>query len=76
MAEATKIAVASMLSTARADLSVGPPYDLAHHRNGTFVLDEGRLHPDTELLADLQARWMDYLMAGVDLLPDISPSDL
>ncbi len=76
MAEATKIAVASMLSTARANVSVGPPYDLAQYRNDSFALDEGRLHPDSEILADLQARWIHHLMVGVDQLPDISLSDL
>ena len=33
---ATKIALGSMMSTARANLSVGPPYDLGVYRNGVF----------------------------------------
>lgn len=33
----TKIALSSMMSTARANLSVGPPYDAGVYRTGTFT---------------------------------------
>ena len=35
MEAATKIALSSMISTAHANLSVGPPYDLGLYRNGS-----------------------------------------
>ena len=38
----TKIALGSMMSTARADRSVGPPCDAGVYRTGTFALDEYR----------------------------------
>lgn len=38
----TKIAVGSMMSTARANRSVGPPCDAGVYRTGTFALDEYR----------------------------------
>jgi putative proteasome-type protease len=76
MAGATKIALSSMLSTARANLSVGPPYDLAQYRNGSFTLEQGRLSADSEVLREMQRTWVEYLVAGVDLLPEVSLADL
>ena len=37
---ATKIAVGSMMATATANLSVGPPYDLGIYRPGSFHVEE------------------------------------
>ena len=55
---AIKIALSSMVSTARANLSVGPPYDLGVYRNGSLRVDRdpdrGRLalpHPPGRRLA-------------------------
>ncbi len=46
---AAKIALGSMLSTAHANLSVGPPYDAGLYRNGTFVVRELRIEEDNSL---------------------------
>lgn len=76
MRAATKIAVSSMISTSRANLSVGPPYDLAWYRNGSLELAEGRIGADSPLLAEIQHRWTEHLLIGLADLPDIEPSDL
>jgi len=73
--QATKIAVSSMISTARANLSVGPPYDLAIYHNGSFELDEGRIEADSEILEEMQERWVAHMVAGLDELPEIRPAD-
>jgi len=72
---ATKIALSSMISTARANLSVGPPYDLAIYRNGSFELDEGRIEPDSPVLSQMLGGWIAHLLAGVRDLPTIDPAD-
>jgi len=66
---AAKIALTSMMMTARANLSVGPPYDLAVYRNGSLVLDEARLESDAPFLADLDAVWSRHFSQAVDELP-------
>ena len=74
--QAVKMAVSSMLSTARANLSVGPPYDLGLYRNGTFVLEEARLHADSPSLTALSHAWITHLVDGAHSLPEISIVDL
>jgi len=76
LSQAAKMAVSSMISTARANLSVGPPYDLGVYRDGSFVLDEGRLHPGSPSLAELSHAWLEHLVAGVHSLPAISVEEL
>src|SRR4029077_11713117 len=44
---ATKIGLGSMMSTARANLAVGPPYDAAVYRAGSYDLDEYRFEADS-----------------------------
>ena len=61
---ATKIALGSMMSTARANLSVGPPYDLAIYRAGSFKLDEIRIDAASPLLAELHDTWEKQIRAG------------
>lgn len=68
---ATKIALGSMLSTARANLSVGPPYDLGVYRNGSLKLDEHRIRADSEYLDALGSTFVEHLRAAVDHLPPI-----
>ena len=68
---AVKIAVSSMISTARANLSVGPPYDLGVYRNGTLSLEEARIEADSDLLESIQRTWLAHLLAGLGDLPDI-----
>jgi len=69
--QAVKMAVSSMISTARANLSVGPPYDLGVYRPGTHVLEEGRLAADSPSLAELSRTWIEHLVDGAHSLPDL-----
>ncbi len=66
---ATKIAVASMISTARANLSVGPPYDLGIYVPGAFVLHQFRIEADSELLSDLRELWERHVHLAVAEMP-------
>jgi putative proteasome-type protease len=43
METAIKVALSSMISTANANLSVGPPFDLGVFRNGSIVVEESRV---------------------------------
>lgn len=69
--QAIKIALGSMLSTTRANLSVGPPYDLAVYRNGALTIDEHRIEPTSEYLLEIQELFVDHLLAAIDELPPI-----
>jgi putative proteasome-type protease len=71
-----KIALGSMMSTARANLSVGPPYDAAVYRNGTFGLDEQRFDADSPTLAELRELWERSILDAVSQLPDVELSDV
>lgn len=71
IATATKIAVASMISTARANLSVGPPYDLGIYVPDGFVLYQFRIDADSELLADLRELWERHVHLAVGEMPSI-----
>jgi putative proteasome-type protease len=75
MDDAVKIALSSMISTARANLSVGPPYDLGVYRNGSLRLDEHRIESDSPYLQALQDAWVALLVDAVDGLPAL-PADL
>ena len=66
---AVKIALGSMMSTARANLSVGPPYDLAIYRNDAFRTEEFRIEADSRILAELQATWERRLRESFAELP-------
>jgi putative proteasome-type protease len=70
---AGKIALSSMMSTARANLSVGPPYDAAIYRNGSLAVDELRIEESSPFLAQLDAVWTEHLLAAIDHLPTIPP---
>ncbi|MGH8616488.1 MAG: peptidase [Burkholderiales bacterium] len=72
---ALKLALSSMVSTARANLSVGPPYDLAIYRNGSLELVEHRIVAGSAYLEGLQKAWVSHLTAAIDQLPPI-PQDL
>jgi putative proteasome-type protease len=71
LAVATKIALASMLGTARANLSVGPPFDLGVYHNGSLVLDEHRIESGSSYLGELQQVFIDHLLEAFDDLPPI-----
>jgi putative proteasome-type protease len=75
MDDAIKIALSSMVSTARANLSVGPPYDLGVYHNGALVLHEHRIESDSPYLQALQDAWVSTLIDAVATLPAL-PSDL
>ena len=75
MDDAVKIALSSMVSTARANLSVGPPYDLGIYHNGALALHEHRIESDSRYLQALQDAWVDVLVDAIDGLPAL-PIDL
>jgi putative proteasome-type protease len=70
-----KIALASMLSTAHANLSVGPPYDVGVYRNGSFEVKEVRLDADHPYLMEIDTAWRAALLDSMDHLPPI-PEDI
>ena len=69
---AVKIALGSMMSTARANLSVGPPYDVAVYRRDALELDEFRVPSGSPLLARLEEVWERHLLNAVADLPSVS----
>jgi putative proteasome-type protease len=73
---ATKIALGSMMSTARANLSVGPPYDLALYARDSFRTEEYRIEADSPVLTKLQATWESQLRASFAELPTFTREDL
>ena len=68
---AVKIALSSMISTSRANLSVGPPYDLGVYRNGSLELLEQRLDEHSDYVVELQHAWVRTLVDAIDLLPEL-----
>jgi putative proteasome-type protease len=73
---ATKIGLGSMMSTARANLSVGPPYDAAVYRAGSYALDEYRFEADSVILRELSDVWERHLVGIVKDLPHVALSEL
>jgi putative proteasome-type protease len=73
---AAKIALTSMMMTARANLSVGPPYDLAVYRNGSIHVDELRIESDAAFLSQLDEVWAKHLSDAIADLPAVAPQDL
>lgn len=73
---AGKIALTSMLSTAHANLSVGPPYDVAIYRNGSLQLQELRIEADSPFLAELSHAWLTHLLETIGDLPPLPPDAL
>jgi len=73
---ATKIALGSMMSTARANLSVGPPYDLAWYGRDSFRVDAHRIEADSPMLAELQKTWERQLRASFGELRGFGRDDL
>jgi putative proteasome-type protease len=68
---AGKIALGSMLSTAHANLAVGPPYDAAVYRNGALDVRELRIEHDNPYLKQLNEVWIADLLDSVQHLPPI-----
>jgi putative proteasome-type protease len=73
---AVKIALGSMMSTARANLSVGPPYDIGLCRHGALEFEEFRVEADSPLLERLEEVWARHLLNAIADLPGISREDL
>jgi len=73
---ATKIALTSMVSTAGANLSVGPPYDLVIYRNGSFDPFLARINADSPFLSKLELVWAKHLHEAITELPTIEEGDL
>ena len=65
-----------MISTAHANLSVGPPYDVAVYRNDSLELDEFRVPSGSPLLARLEEVWERHLLNAVADLPSVSREDV
>ena len=74
--DAVKIALGSMMSTARANLSVGPPYDVGVLPAGTHEVEELRVEADSALLAELRAMWDRLLVEAVAELPNVGREEL
>jgi putative proteasome-type protease len=69
MESAIKVALSSMLSTAHANLSVGPPYDVGIYRNGSLHVDETRIEADSPFLASIRDVWMGHFLKAIEQLP-------
>ncbi|HEX7442887.1 MAG TPA: hypothetical protein VF320_03310 [Acidimicrobiales bacterium] len=76
LATAAKLALTSMVSTAGANLSVGPPYDLVIYRTGSFDPFEARINAESPFLARLEAVWAKHLSDAIADLPAIEEGDL
>jgi putative proteasome-type protease len=72
---ASKIAIGSMMSTARANLAVGPPYDLAIYPTNALTIEEFRILPDSTVLARLQAIWQRHMLQVVQDMPSVHDLD-
>jgi putative proteasome-type protease len=72
---ATTIALGSMMSTTRANLSVGPPYDGCIYLNDSLTTQEFRIDSDSPLLARLKETWERQLMEAIAELRAISRAD-
>ena len=70
-----KVALSSMVSTARSNLSVGPPYDLAVYRNGSMEVQQHRIEAGSPYLEELSTAWLATLTDGIGTLPPL-PRDL
>jgi putative proteasome-type protease len=70
-----KVALSSMISTTRANLSVGPPYDVGIYENDSHDLNEFRVTADSPALVRLERFWSEQLRDAIDQLPAISPAD-
>jgi putative proteasome-type protease len=74
--DAAKVALTSMVSTAHANLSVGPPYDLAVYTTASRELTQFRIDAASPFLARLQEVWARNLAHALDELPEVEPGDL
>jgi putative proteasome-type protease len=73
---AVRIALGSMMSTAQANLSVGPPYDVGICLNDAHAVKEYRFESDSPLLARLRESWERHLLSGIAELQTFSHEEL
>lgn len=73
---AAKIALGSMMSTARANLSVGPPYDVGIYLSETREINQFRIQSDSPLLEQLRQMFERFILDAISELPVISGDDL
>jgi putative proteasome-type protease len=73
---AAKVALSSMVSTAHANISVGPPYDLGLYRTSEHRLLHARINEDSRFLARLQEVWNRHLLQALAELPMVEPGDI
>lgn len=74
--DAAKVALSSMISTARANLSVGPPYDLGVYRTGAHRVTHLRIDAGSPFLARLEDVWARNLAHALQELPEVEPGDV
>jgi putative proteasome-type protease len=72
---AAMIALGSMMSTAAANLSVGPPYDVGIYLNDSLDLEEFRIDEHAPVLEQLRKTWERHLLQGVAELQSIAHED-
>lgn len=65
-----------MVSTALANLSVGPPYDLGIYEQESYQLLHARIEGDSPYLTRLTDTLRQHLLAAVQSLPDVEPGDI
>ena len=58
-----------MISTALANLSVGPPYDLGIYERDSYQLLHARIEGDSPFLTRLSETWREHMLAAVDVAP-------
>jgi putative proteasome-type protease len=73
---AAKVALSSMISAARANLSVGPPYDLGIYRTRSHSLDHARIEDGSTFLDELEGVWYRHLAQALRELPMVDPGDV
>ena len=73
---AAKIALGSMMSTTRANLSVGPPYDVGIYLSETREINQFRIQSDSPLLEQLRQMFERFILDAISELPVISGGDL
>ena len=65
-----------MVSTAVANLSVGPPYDLGIYHADSFELLHTRIAGDSPYLARITDVWREHLVAAVHALPAVEADEI
>ena len=75
MLKAAKVALTSMVSTAHANVSVGPPYDLGLYRPDAHQIEHIRITAESPFLGRLEEVWARHVEAALSDLPMVEPGD-